>query len=77
MSVAINKNVDSHEEHHHHKETFISKWIFGCVFSIPGVLDSTKSLEPLHHLAFKANKEAIGRPLAYTIQCHHLCMLKK
>ena len=28
MSVAINNNVDSHEEHHHHKETFISKWIF-------------------------------------------------
>ena len=28
MSVAINNNVDSHEEHHHHKETFISKRIF-------------------------------------------------
>ena len=28
MSVAINNNVDSHEEHHHHKETFITKYIF-------------------------------------------------
>ena len=28
MSVAINNNVESHDEHHHHKETFISKWIF-------------------------------------------------
>ena len=29
MSVAVNNNVDNHDEHvHHHKETFITKWIF-------------------------------------------------
>ena len=29
MSVAVNNNVDHHDEHvHHHKETFITKWIF-------------------------------------------------
>ena len=29
MSVVVNNNVDNHDEHvHHHKETFITKWIF-------------------------------------------------
>ncbi len=28
MSVAVNNNVENHDEHHHHKETFITKWIF-------------------------------------------------
>ena len=28
MSVAVNKNIDNHDDHHHHKETFITKWIF-------------------------------------------------
>ena len=42
-----------------------------------GIARSGAYNRTLHHLAFKANKEAIGRPLAYTIQCHHLCMLKK
>ena len=27
MSVAVNNNVENHDEHHH-KETFITKWIF-------------------------------------------------
>ena len=29
MSVVVNNNVENHDEHiHHHKETFITKWIF-------------------------------------------------